>query len=69
MAPLGLDSTGNPIFVVQGSLLGVPTLSLPLVTLNGLPLGIQMLGFLDEDAALFAHAAAVEECVGPIKMA
>ena len=69
VAPVGLDSTGNPIFVVQGSLLGVPTLSLPLITLHGLPLGIQMLGFLDEDAALFAHAAAVEPAIGPIEIA
>jgi Asp-tRNA(Asn)/Glu-tRNA(Gln) amidotransferase A subunit family amidase len=69
VAPVGLDSTGNPIFVVQGSLLGVPTLSLPLATLNGLPLGIQILGFLDEDAALFAHAAAIETAVDPIEIA
>jgi Asp-tRNA(Asn)/Glu-tRNA(Gln) amidotransferase A subunit family amidase len=69
VAPIGLEATGNPIFVVQGSLLGVPTLSLPLVTLNHLPLGLQMLGFLDEDAALFAHAAAVETTIGHIEMA
>jgi Asp-tRNA(Asn)/Glu-tRNA(Gln) amidotransferase A subunit family amidase len=69
VAPVGLQSTGNPIFAVQGSLLGVPTLSLPLITLRGLPLGIQMLGFLDEDAALFAHAAAVEPAIGMIEIA
>ena len=67
VAPVGLTSTGNPIFAVQGSLLGVPTLSLPLITLHGLPLGIQLLGFLDEDAALFAHAAAIETAIGPIE--
>jgi Asp-tRNA(Asn)/Glu-tRNA(Gln) amidotransferase A subunit family amidase len=69
VAPIGLSSTGNPIFVVQGSLLGVPTLSLPLVTLKNLPLGLQMLGFLDEDAALFAHAAAVETTIGLLEIA
>jgi Asp-tRNA(Asn)/Glu-tRNA(Gln) amidotransferase A subunit family amidase len=69
VAPVGLASTGNPIFAVQGSLLGVPTLSLPLITLRGLPVGIQLLGFLDEDAGLFAHAAAIEPAIGPIEIA
>lgn len=69
VAPMGLESTGNPIFAVQGSLLGVPALSLPLISLKGLPIGVQMLGFLDEDAALFAHAAALEPAIGLIEIA
>ena len=69
VAPVGLESTGNPIFAVQGSLLGVPTLSLPLITLDHLPLGIQLLGFLDEDAALFAHTAALQTILTPIALA
>src|SRR5207248_6727224 len=31
-APKGLSSTGDPIFVVVGSYLGIPTLSLPVFT-------------------------------------
>lgn len=69
VAPVGIEATGNPIFAVQGSLLGVPTLSVPLITLGGLPLGLQLLGFLDEDAALFAHAAALETVLTPIAIA
>lgn len=63
-APLGLGSTGNPVFVVPGSLLGVPVLTLPVLQSEGLPLGLQMLGFANADAALFAHAAWVEERLG-----
>jgi len=56
-APVGLGSTGNPIFVVPGSLLGVPALSLPLLQDEGLPLGLQVTGFQGQDAATFALAA------------
>ena len=63
-APLGLGSTGDPVFVVPGSMLGVPALSLPLLQDGGLPLGLQLLGFADRDADLFATAAAVLDLVG-----
>ena len=53
---MGLTSTGDPICVVAGSCLGVPAISLPLLELEGLPLGLQLLGFLDADAKLIAAA-------------
>jgi Asp-tRNA(Asn)/Glu-tRNA(Gln) amidotransferase A subunit family amidase len=56
-APQGLGSTGNGVFGVPGSLLGVPTVSLPLLAAEDLPLGLQAMGFLDGDAPLFATAA------------
>ena len=62
-APLGLESTGNPIFVVPSSLLGVPALSLPVFREGGLPLGLQLLGFYNADAELFAAARALEGVV------
>jgi Asp-tRNA(Asn)/Glu-tRNA(Gln) amidotransferase A subunit family amidase len=58
-APLGLGSTGDPIFAVPGSLLGTPSMSLPVLQVEGLPLGLQLIGFMNEDAALFAAAAAI----------
>jgi Asp-tRNA(Asn)/Glu-tRNA(Gln) amidotransferase A subunit family amidase len=60
-APLGLGSTGNPIFAVPFSLLGVPTVSLPLLAAEGLPLGLQVVGFEGGDARLFAIAAWVRD--------
>lgn len=56
-APLGLHSTGNPIFAVVGSLLGVPAVSLPLLSDEELPLGLQIMGFEQQDAALIGVAA------------
>jgi Asp-tRNA(Asn)/Glu-tRNA(Gln) amidotransferase A subunit family amidase len=60
VAPVGIETTGNPIFAVPASLLGVPALSMPLLTMSGLPLGVQLIGFVTRDADLFATAAAVE---------
>jgi len=56
-APEGLASTGNPDFAVPASLLGVPALSLPVFEVNGMPLGLQVIGFLDGDADAFAIAS------------
>jgi Asp-tRNA(Asn)/Glu-tRNA(Gln) amidotransferase A subunit family amidase len=56
-APEGLGSTGNPEFNVPASLLGVPALSLPVFALNDMPLGLQLIGYHDRDADLFAAAA------------
>jgi Asp-tRNA(Asn)/Glu-tRNA(Gln) amidotransferase A subunit family amidase len=63
-APVGLGWTGDPIFVVSGSLLGVPAVSLPLLEDEGLPLGLQVLGFAQRDADLVATAAAIRDTVG-----
>jgi Asp-tRNA(Asn)/Glu-tRNA(Gln) amidotransferase A subunit family amidase len=67
-APLGLESTGNPIFAVPSSFLGIPAVSLPLLAAEGLPLGVQLAGFSDADAALFAIAGWLWELAGdPIR--
>lgn len=66
VAPVGLNSTGDPAFAVPGSLLGVPALSLPVFSQNGLPVGLQLMGFEQCDADLFAIARSVEEIVGQV---
>ncbi len=53
-APEGLASTGNPEFAVPSSLLGVPSLSLPLFEADNMPLGLQVMGYFDRDADAFA---------------
>jgi Asp-tRNA(Asn)/Glu-tRNA(Gln) amidotransferase A subunit family amidase len=63
-APQGLGSTGNGVFGVPGSLLGVPALSMPLLEAEQLPLGLQAVGFADGDASLFATAAWLMETLG-----
>jgi Asp-tRNA(Asn)/Glu-tRNA(Gln) amidotransferase A subunit family amidase len=60
-APVGLDSTGNPACTVHTSYLGIPSISLPLLRDESLPLGLQVSGFEHGDAAAFAIAAWIEE--------
>jgi Asp-tRNA(Asn)/Glu-tRNA(Gln) amidotransferase A subunit family amidase len=60
-APVGLGSTGNPVFNVPASMLGIPAVALPLLTADGLPLGLQVIGFTGADARLFAIAAAIRD--------
>jgi Asp-tRNA(Asn)/Glu-tRNA(Gln) amidotransferase A subunit family amidase len=64
-APVGLGYTGDPVFAVPFSMLGVPTVSLPLLAAEGLPLGLQVVGFEGGDARLFAIAAAIRDLVQP----
>ncbi len=56
-APKGLGSTGNTVMNVAASLLGCPAITLPLLSDEGLPLGLQLMGGVDRDAALFDIAA------------
>jgi Asp-tRNA(Asn)/Glu-tRNA(Gln) amidotransferase A subunit family amidase len=56
-APLGLESTGNAIFQCMWTLMGVPTISLPLLKgPNGMPIGVQLIGRKGRDADLFLVA-------------
>lgn len=59
-APLGLSSTGNAVFSAIWTLMGVPTITLPILQgENGLPIGIQVIGAMDEDTKLLANAARI----------
>ena len=62
-APVGLGSTGDPVFAVPFSLLGVPAISLPLMRERGLPLGLQVTGFEGKDAITAANARWIERTV------
>jgi Asp-tRNA(Asn)/Glu-tRNA(Gln) amidotransferase A subunit family amidase len=56
-APLGLESTGNPIFCTIWTFLGTPAISLPLLQSEaGLPLGVQLVGRRGDDARLLRTA-------------
>ncbi len=61
-APVGLESTGNPIFQKIWTLTGVPTLTLPKMTgPNGMPIGLQVIGRSGYDADLFRNALWIEQ--------
>ncbi|MFO0997741.1 MAG: amidase [Alphaproteobacteria bacterium] len=56
-APRGLDSTGNPVFCVIWSLSGAPAITLPLLKgVDGMPMGVQLIGAPGEDARLLRTA-------------
>jgi Asp-tRNA(Asn)/Glu-tRNA(Gln) amidotransferase A subunit family amidase len=59
-APMGLHSTGDPNCTVHASYLGIPTISLPVLADQGLPLGLQVAGFINGDAQAVATAAALK---------
>lgn len=52
-----LDTTGNPIFCTIWTLLGLPAISLPLMQgIDGLPLGVQLVGPQGNDGRLLRTA-------------
>ncbi|MBM3732195.1 MAG: amidase [Acidimicrobiia bacterium] len=56
-APVGLDATGSPVFCTIWTYLGLPAVTLPLLTgPNGLPVGIQLVGRRGNDARLLRTA-------------
>jgi Asp-tRNA(Asn)/Glu-tRNA(Gln) amidotransferase A subunit family amidase len=63
-APVGFETTGNPAMNAAASFLGVPAISLPALADEGLPLGLQLMGGADRDAALFETAAWVVAALG-----
>ncbi|MGB5650978.1 MAG: amidase [Sedimenticolaceae bacterium] len=56
-APVGLGSTGSAAFNVLWSFLGVPAVTLPLLTgANGMPIGVQLIGPRNDDGRLLRTA-------------
>jgi Asp-tRNA(Asn)/Glu-tRNA(Gln) amidotransferase A subunit family amidase len=56
-APVGLESTGSPIFCTIWSLCGMPAITLPILQgAHGMPLGVQLVGPRDDDAQLLRTA-------------
>ncbi len=63
-APVGLDSTGNPVFATLWTYLGVPAVTMPLLQgENGMPIGVQLVGRRNDDARLLRTARWLSEKV------
>ncbi|WP_313953006.1 amidase [Accumulibacter sp.] len=56
-APHGLESTGSPLFCTLWTFCGMPAINLPLLHAgNGLPVGVQLVGRVGDDARLLRTA-------------
>ncbi|MDO9602484.1 MAG: amidase family protein, partial [Rhodocyclaceae bacterium] len=64
-APHGLDATGSPLFCTLWTFCGMPAISLPLLQAgNGLPVGVQLVGRVGDDARLLRTARWLVETLG-----
>lgn len=64
-APLVRDGTGDPLFSRMWTLLGVPSVTIPVARGEaGLPLGAQLIGRLGDDRQLISQARWVEAGLG-----
>jgi Asp-tRNA(Asn)/Glu-tRNA(Gln) amidotransferase A subunit family amidase len=66
-APKGLESTGDPAFCALWTMIGMPAISVPILSgANGLPIGVQLVGPRDGDARLLrtAHWLAAQVAAG-----
>ncbi|MEM7422881.1 MAG: amidase [Pseudomonadota bacterium] len=59
-APEGLGWTGDPVFNAFWTYAGTPCVTLPLLTVDGLPMGVQLTGPRGSDGALLRTARWVE---------
>ncbi len=56
-APIGLDSTGSPVFCTIWTYFGVPAITVPMLNgANGMPIGVQLVGPRGDDARLLRTA-------------
>jgi len=60
VAPLGIEATGDPVFCSLWTLVGFPSLNLPLLAnTDGLPIGVQLVGAPGCDERLLRSARAL----------
>jgi Asp-tRNA(Asn)/Glu-tRNA(Gln) amidotransferase A subunit family amidase len=57
IAPLGLQSTGSPMFNGLWTYLGMPCISLPLLSVDAMPLGVQLVGARGDSGRMLGIAS------------
>jgi Asp-tRNA(Asn)/Glu-tRNA(Gln) amidotransferase A subunit family amidase len=68
-APHGLGSTGDSVFNSPSSVLGSPAISVPMLAIEGMPLGIQLVGQRHADARTAGIARWLFETVPAVSIA
>ena len=66
--PLAPYPTGNPIFNYPSSMLFAPAVTMPLLSVNGMPVGVQLMGQQHSDARITAMARWMLDTVSPVVM-
>ena len=64
-APLGLESTGDPVMNLPWTHAGLPTVTIPACEVDGLPLGIQLAADAGRDEDLLAWGLEIERVLSP----
>ena len=60
-APIGLENTGSRSFQIFWTLTAAPCVTLPRLVVDDMPVGLQVLGFLDRDADMIAIAHWIDD--------
>lgn len=68
VAPKDLSTTGSPRFNRLWTLLGLPAVSTPGLSRDGLPIGVQLLGAMGGDTRLLAEAEIVQSALRPSRV-
>jgi Asp-tRNA(Asn)/Glu-tRNA(Gln) amidotransferase A subunit family amidase len=63
VAPMGHDFTGSRSFPIPWSLVGGPSLSAPLLSVEGLPVGVQIMGLPGREQDVFEISQTLAACV------
>ena len=64
--PLAPHPTGNAVFNYPSSMLFAPAVTVPLMSVSGMPVGVQLMGQQHEDARITALARWLLETVPPV---
>jgi Asp-tRNA(Asn)/Glu-tRNA(Gln) amidotransferase A subunit family amidase len=65
-AASNLRPTGVPSFNMATSLLGLPAVTVPMLSVSGMPLGVQVVGMPHEDARTTSYARWIGQSIAPI---
>lgn len=64
--PLAPRPTGDAVFNYPSSLIGAPVVTVPVMAVDGMPVGLQIMGQRNEDARMTAMASWIHKNVDPV---
>ncbi|KGH27923.1 hypothetical protein P353_16815 [Comamonas testosteroni] len=64
--PLSSLPTGDSVANAATSAIGAPCVTVPLIAINGFPMGVQVIGFKNMDARVASYASWLQKSVSPV---